>query len=218
MYRLLAIFLVLLFATTSFAQSSRHRRTKKEPPPAPPIVPTAKQSEEMKKITDTFAGMWKTTATLEQGALFPKPGTATGRSDFRSGPAGNSLIERSRSHGALGLFAGMGILWWDAHAAAYKGIWCDSLAPEGCDSTGTGRWDGNNLVFTADIDMGQNKMHMRSAYSNITADAFTYTLETSMDDAPLAKAMTIQYERVQPRTTVVEPPPAPSSDTTPKTE
>jgi len=203
MRRTLVIVFILTLATGSFAQSHRSRRHKE--PPAP-VVPSAKQSEEMKKMTDTFAGQWKTMATVEKGPLFPEAGTATGRSDFRSGPAGNSIVEHAHSHGAMGLFAGTGLIWWDAKAAAYKAIWCDSLAPEGCDPLGNGQWDGNDLVFTNVVDLGQNKLHIRNTYSNITADTFTYTLETGMDDAPLTKAITVQYERVQPRTTVVAPP------------
>jgi len=217
MQRLFATALVLAFATTAIAQSARHSH--KHTAPAAPEVPSAKQSEEMKKMTDTFAGQWKTTATIEKSDFFPVSGTATGRSDFRSGPAGNSLVERARSHGAMGLFAGLGVFWWDAKAAAYRGLWCDSLAPDGCDALGTGQWSGNSLVFNADVDMGQNKLHMRETYSDITVDAFTFTMETAMDNAPMAKLMTIQYERVQPRTVVVpSPAPAPATpdNATPK--
>ena len=208
MQRLFATALVLAFATTAIAQSARHSH--KHTAPAAPEVPSAKQSEEMKKMTDTFAGQWKTTATIEKSDFFPLAGTATGRSDFRSGPAGNSLVERARSHGAMGLFAGLGLLWWDAKAAAYHGMWCDSLAPDGCDPMGAGQWSGNSLVFTSEADMGQNKLQLRETYSNITTDSFTFTMEAGMDGAPLAKVMTIQYDRVQPRTVVVpNPTPAP---------
>jgi hypothetical protein len=84
---------------------------------------------------------------------------------------------------------------------------------------GTGQWDGNKLVFTADVDMGQNKMHFRETYSDITANSFTFTMETATGDAPMAKMLTIQYERVQPKT--VETPPSttttpPADTTTPK--
>ncbi|MGZ4790034.1 MAG: DUF1579 family protein [Terriglobales bacterium] len=210
MRRLPLAILILVLATTSFAQTSRHRHKKAVPPT--PSMPSAKQSEEMKKLTDTFVGMWKTTATIEKNAFFPMAGTSEGRSDFRSGPAGNSLVERARSHGVMGAFAGLGVFWWDAKAAAYKAIWCDSLAPDGCDTLGTGRWDGNNLVFTSDMDMNGSPLHMRETYSDITADSFTFTMEAAMADAPMAKMMTIRYQRVQPKTTVISP----SEESTPK--
>ena len=208
MRRISLVVLMLALVATSSAQTKRARRHKE---PAAPQMPSAKQSEEMKKMTDTFAGMWKTTATMEKNPLFPQGGTATGRSDFRSGPAGNSLVERARSHGAMGAFAGLGLIWWDAKTAAYSGVWCDSLAPGGCDSLGQGQWQGNDLVFTSTQDTGQNKLHYRETYSAITADSFTYTVETATDDGAMTKFMTIQYERVQPRTTVVTPPAAPEN-------
>lgn len=204
MKRYLVIVFILACTLTALAQSSRHKRQHKEP--ERPHMDSAKQSVEMKKMTDTFVGMWKTTATVEKGPMFPMAGTSEGRSDFRSGPAGNSLVERNRSHGVMGLFAGMGVFWWDAQAAAYKTLWCDSLAPNGCAVMGNGQWDSNGLVFKSQINTGQNTMQIQETYSNITADSFTFTLEMGMDGAPLGKTMTVQYQRVQPKTTVVEPP------------
>jgi len=206
--------LIVAFATVSFAQSSRRSRRHAEP--ATPVVPSAKQSAEMKKMVDTFAGMWKTTFTIEKSDFFPVAGTATGRSDYRSGPAGNSLIERARSHGAMGNFAGLGVFWWDAKASVYRGLWCDSLAPDGCDAMGTGQWTGNILVFTADVDMGQSKLQMKETYSDISTDSFTFTMETSMGGAPPTKVMTIQYQREQPKATVSTPATAPADAGTPK--
>jgi len=196
---------ILVLTTTAFGQSNRRHHKPAEP--ETPAMPSAKQSDQMKKLTDTFAGMWKIVATVEKSAWFPNAGTSTGRSDIRSGPAGNSLIERSRSHGVMGLYAGFGLVWWDDKAAAYKGMWCDSLSPDGCDPTGSGQWQADGtLVFTSQMDMGQSKMQVKETYSGITADAFTFTTETSTDGGPVTKIMTIQYTREEPKTTVITPP------------
>lgn len=203
MQRFFVFILAFTLVSGALAQSKHSR---KHAAPATPQMQSVKQSEEMKKLTDTFGGQWKTTATVEKSSFFPFAGTSSGRSDFRSGPAGNSLVERTRSHGVMGEFAGTGVVWWDAKAAAYKGIWCDSISPDGCDPTGSGQWSGGSLVFNSEMDMGQNKMQVRNTYSNITADSFTFTMETGMDGAPLAKLMTIEYQRAQPRTTVATPP------------
>ena len=202
MKRVFIVIFVMVFVVSGFGQRTRHKRrvTKK---PEQPHMDSAKQSVEMKKMTDTFVGMWKTTATVEKGLLFATAGMSEGRSDFRSGPSGNSLVERTRSHGVMGLFAGMGVYWWDAQAGAYESVWCDSLAATGCELMSNGQWDDKGLVFTAQITMGQNTMHVKATYSDITADSFTYTLEAGIDDAPLVKAMTVQYQRSEPRTTVV---------------
>jgi len=58
--------------------------------------------------------------------------------------------------------------------------------------------------------MGQNKIQVKETYSGITADTFTFTVETSTDGGPMTKMMTIQYTRVEPKTTVITPP-APSA-------
>ena len=197
---------ILVLTTTAFAQTSRHHR-KPAAEPEVPGMPSVKQMEEMKKMTDTFSGMWKILATVEKSAWFPNAGTSIGRSDIRSGPAGNSLVERSRSHGVMGTYAGFGLVWWDAKATAYKGMWCDSLSPDGCDSVGSGQWQADGtLVFTSQMDMGQNKIQVKETYSGISADAFTFTVETSTDGGPMTKMMTIQYTRVQPKTTIITPP------------
>jgi hypothetical protein len=197
------MFLVVGLCTVAASQTKHRRRSQ----PEAPAIPSAKQLVEMKKVTDSFAGLWKTTTTVEPGAFLPKGGSASGHADIRSGPAGNSLIERTRSRGALGNFAGMGTIWWDAKAAAYRGLWCDSLSPTGCDMTGTGQWDGNNLVFTGDSEMEGKKMQMRETYSDITIDSFTFTMDMGIDGAPLQKAMTIKYERAVPRAAAASPAP-----------
>ena len=220
MQRALITAVILVLATTAFGQTSHHHRKPAEP--EVPGMPSVKQSEQMKKMTDTFSGMWKTIATVEKSAWFPNAGTSIGRSDIRSGPAGNSLVERSRSHGVMGTFAGFGLFWWDDKAAAYKGMWCDTLSPDGCDPIGSGQWQADGtLVFTSQMDMGQNKLQVKETYSGITADAFTFTMETSTDGAPMTKMMTIQYTRVEPKTTVITPPTpstAPASQPTTSTE
>ena len=213
MQRALITAAILLLTTNALGQTSRHHKKAAEPE-SPPGMPSVKQMEEMKKMTDTFSGMWKIVTTVEKSAWFPNAGTSIGRSDIRSGPAGNSLVERSRSHGVMGIYAGLGLVWWDAKAAAYKGMWCDSLSPDGCDPMGSGQWQSDGtLVFTSQMDMGQNKIQVKETYSGITADAFTFTMETSTDGGPMSKMMTIQYTRVQPKTTVIAPPPAPSTGT-----
>ena len=199
MRRILIAILILALSTAVFAQSSRRKRHRTPPPPPAPQIPAAKQVEEMKKLVDTFAGMWKTTATVEKNMFFSEAGTSEGHSEFRSGPAGNSLIERARSHGVMGTFAGLGVFWWDAKASAYQAIWCDSLSQSGCDTLGTGRWESNKLVFTSSMQAEGNTMNMRETYSDITTDSFTFIMEAGVGDAPMAKMMTIQYQRSQPK-------------------
>jgi Protein of unknown function (DUF1579) len=166
-------------------------------PSATKAFSSAPQSPEMKKMVDAFAGRWRVTISVEKmPGWFPIAGTAIGRSDIQAGPAGNSLSERLHSNGPLGDFAGNGIYWYDAQSKSYKGIWCDSMDPTGCSINGTANWEGSNFVVNNEISMGaQGKLRIRETYSNITHDSFDFAIESAMGDSPLAKVMSIRYER-----------------------
>jgi Protein of unknown function (DUF1579) len=195
--RTLILFVLLGLCFLAFAQS--HKKHSRAAATAP-AVPSAKQSAEMKKVIESLAGMWKTTTTVEPGGFMPQGGTATGRADIRSGPAGNALVERFRSHeGPFGNFVGQGTIWWDPNASGYRALWCDTLSPSGCDLMGVGQWDGNNLVFKGESQMEGKKMHTRETYSDITPDSFTFTMEMAVEGSPMQKAMTIKYERATPK-------------------
>src|SRR4051812_49699621 len=94
MKRLVLVTLLFALALSASAQQSSDqpatKHGRKHHSAAADQMPSTTQSVEMKKMTDTFAGLWKTTATVEASEWFPQAGTAVGRSDFRSGPAGNS--------------------------------------------------------------------------------------------------------------------------------
>jgi hypothetical protein len=108
-------------------------------------------------------------------------------------------MEQFRSIGPLGNFAGHGVYWYDKQAGGYQGIWCDSMDPRGCGPVGKGGWEGDNLVFNNEIDMGDAKMHVRETFSNITKDSYDFMIEASMGDAPKTRMMTIRYERSVPK-------------------
>jgi hypothetical protein len=181
-----------LFAVQMVAQQNPPKAAK------PDTTSSVKQSVEMQKITDSFVGLWKTATTIEPGGFSPSGGTGEGRSSITSGPAGNSVRELARSHGALGRFAGFGLMWWDRNAAMYRQVWCDNMSPNGCD-TFNGHWESGNLVFDGTANAQGNAMKLRSTYSAIAINSFVYTLEASVGDAPMKKMMTIKYERTEPR-------------------
>ncbi len=167
------------------------------PAPAPTSAfRSASQSPEMKKLVESFTGRWRVTISVQKmSGWFPVSGTATGRSEIQAGPAGNSVTERLRSNGPLGDFAGNGTYWYDAQSKSYKGTWCDSMDPNGCGAVGTANWSGSNFVVSNEIPMEQGKLRIRETYSNITHDSFDFMIETAMGDAPLAKVMSIRYQR-----------------------
>lgn len=179
----------------SFAQESQPANPSSVPAPANAFR-SAPQSPEMKKLVDSFTGRWRVTISVQKTpGWFPISGTATGRSEIQAGPAGNSVTERLRSNGPLGDFAGNGTYWWDLQSKSYKGTWCDSMDPNGCGAVGTANWSGSNFVVNNEIPMEHGKLRIRETYSNITHESFNFMIETAMGDAPLAKVMSIRYER-----------------------
>jgi hypothetical protein len=192
-------FVALLTIMAALATAQEAGRAKPEAKQPVKLFASSPQSQEMKKMTDTFAGLWKTTIHVFKGQWFPADGTAKGRAGIHSGPAGNAIVEQFDSLGPLGSFAGHGVYWYDKQLGAYQGLWCDSMDPTGCGPVGKGGWEGDNLVFNNQINSQGNNWHVRETFSNITEDSYDFMIEAAIDDAPMMKMMTIHYERAIPK-------------------
>lgn len=197
MKRILSFIAFLALAAMATAQQAD--QAKPEVKQGVKLFASSQQSPEMKKVVDSFAGLWRTTVHVYKSEWFPADGTAKGRAEIRSGPAGNSITERFSSIGPLGNFAGRGVYWYDKQAGGYQGLWCDSMDPNGCGLVGKGGWEGDNLIFNNEIDMGNAKIKVRETFSNITKDSYDFMIEASMGDAPTTKMMSIRYERASTR-------------------
>ncbi len=158
----------------------------------------AKPAPEMKRLTQTFLGRWKVTGKILDEQWAPGGAEGAGFERTRRGPNGFSLISDSTmDFGKMGPFAGHGVLFWDANQKAYTGFWCDSWAPT-CESVGKGTWEGPNLVFTGEMQMGPAKIPMRQTYSNITKQGHDYLLEAGDGKGGWKKEMSLKYERSGP--------------------
>lgn len=172
---------------------------------AAPTEMTAKQSPEMAKLVKMLVGTWivdeKFEAEIWPGA---QAGTAKGTDVIRAGPAGNSLIADFKSRSSMGAFSGHGVIWWDAKAGAYRSLWCHSGGPFSCDAGATGKWEGNDLVFTVNTEMmtvgGYGKMSMRQVYSEVKPASFTYSIDFSINGGAMKHMMTAQYSKQGPKT------------------
>ena len=81
-------------------------------------------------------------------------------------------MENYSSSGAMGSFKGMGTWWWDPKAQVFRGLWCDNMTPNGCDTSGSTKWEGDQLVGTMQGDMGGQMMMMKFIYSDFKPDSF----------------------------------------------
>jgi hypothetical protein len=195
--------LVLLLIAAVTAVSAQEKKTTKEMKPAKDMKSdkhpemNAPQSEQMKKLEKALAGTWALDETFEPMMGMPG-GKGKGTEVTKRGPGGNSLVSDLKSTGAMGPFSGHGLTWYDAKAGGYRSIWCDTMTPTGCDDSGVGKWQGNDLVFEGDSvmppEMGGGKMHMVQKFSDITPNSFTFSIDGSMNGQNM-HMMTIKYKR-----------------------
>jgi uncharacterized protein DUF1579 len=160
-------------------------------------MPMMKPSPEMQELSKMVVGTWSSAEKQEPSPWAPKGATGKGTAVFKNGPGGLSVIQDYKSSSGMGGFAGHGVLWWDAQARGYKGIWCDSMTPGGCQiSKGLAKWDGNNLVGTDESEMMGQKVAMKETWTDITPNSFTFVMEGGPPGGEMKRMMTIKYTRM----------------------
>jgi hypothetical protein len=165
-------------------------------PTAEASMPMPKPDPEMTKLIKMMSGNWTVTEKSNPSPMMPKGGTGKGTATLTAGPGGMSLMEKYHSTGVMGSnFTGFGTFWWDSKAQLYRGLWCDTMTPGGCDSSGTTKWEGENLVGTMTGDMNGQKMVTKFIYSDWKPNSFVMKMEMGPDPNSLKEAMTISYTR-----------------------
>lgn len=203
-------FLVILSLTLGLAVAQDKAAAKKDSGKAAPAAAkktappdlTAKQSPEMAKLAKMLVGTWaadeKFEAVPEMGPE-AVAGTGKGSETVKAGPAGNSLTTDFKSRSTMGPFSGHGVIWWDAKVGVYRSLWCDSESPDGCDAGATGKWEGNNLVFTWNVEMmgpkGKVTIKMRQVYTDMKPASFTFYIDGSVNNSAMKRMMTINYKK-----------------------
>jgi len=158
-------------------------------------MPMPKPAPEMTKLIKTLSGNWSITEKHEVNPMMPNGGEGKGTARIWAGPGGMSLMENYSSSGAMGSFKGMGTWWWDPKAQVYHGLWCDNMTPNGCDTSGSTKWEGDNLVGTMQGDMNGQPMTMKFIYSDFKPDSFVMTMEMGPDAGKMQKTMTVTYTK-----------------------
>src|SRR5271167_4973411 len=162
------LFLVVLAGFCCMALLAQDAMSPAKPKAAKPAaaaqqMPMPKPAPEMTKLVKALSGNWTIVEKHEANPMMPNGGVGKGTAKIWAGPGGLSLIENYQSSGAMpGSFKGMGTWWWDPKAQAFHGLWCDNMTPNGCDASGTTKWEGNNLVGSMQsADMNGQMMMMR---------------------------------------------------------
>ena len=169
-------------------------------------MPMPTPAPEMTKLIKAMSGTWTVSEKGYPSPMMPKGGTGKGTAVLTPGPGNMSLVEKYHSTGMMGgAFNGMGVFWWDAKAQLYRGTWCDTMTPTGCDSSGTTKWEGDNLIGTMEGEMNGQKMITRFVYSDFKPNSFVMTMESGADPKALTKAMTITYTKGATTATMEKP-------------
>jgi len=194
---ILLMILAAFFCATLMAQDNdmpkkplpgRSVANAKMPPPPQP-------SAEMTKLIQMMSGTWTVSEKYEQSPMFPVGGTGKGTAKLWAGPGGMSLLESYHSSGVVGNFNGFGTTWWDAKAQSYRSVWCDSMTPNGCDSSGTSKWDGETLAGMMESEMNGQKMVTKITYTSWSPTSFVMTMSTGPDANSLKDMMSVTYTK-----------------------
>ncbi|MGH9776008.1 MAG: hypothetical protein ACRD50_13800 [Candidatus Acidiferrales bacterium] len=155
-YRLLRLFAVIAFLLWPLGVPpiTANALAQEKTPPALP-------APEMQRLAKLYVGTWDYTETYPKSAFMPEGGQNTGVYTSELGPGGNSLINRFHSHGPVGDFEGMLVMTWDPKEKAYKEYVFGSDAPGA--SVETGQWEGDTLVYRAELSAGGKKLALRNA-------------------------------------------------------
>jgi hypothetical protein len=179
--------------TTKQEDNSAKTEQKKQAQGAPPPM---KPAPEMAKMMKMMVGHWNVTGKIEDEQWAPGGAEGTGTEMIRKGPGGFSVISDGKmDFGKMGPFAGHGVWWWDAGKKAIAGTWCDNWGPA-CQPAGEGKWEGENLVFTGDMDSGSGtKIPMRLTYSNFSANGFDWKMEIGNGKGGWKPEMSLKYRK-----------------------
>ena len=130
-----------------------------------PALPTP----EMQRLSKLYLGTWSYTEK------YPNGGVNTGVYTSELGPGGNSIVNRFHSKGPMGEFDGLMVMTWDSNEKAYK-----AYVFSGASATAlveTGQWEGDVLVYRAELSAGARKFALRNATKfldgKITSDQFS---------------------------------------------
>jgi hypothetical protein len=59
----------------------------------------------------------------------------------------------------------------------------------------TGKWEGNDLVFTGESEMQGKKYKTQQKFTDITPTSFTFKLASAEEGQPMKEVMTIKYKK-----------------------
>jgi len=157
----------IVLATIAVLPFLRHALAQEQKPPAREQKPAAPEQKapalplpEMQRLSKLYVGAWTYTETYPKSPMSPQGGVNTGVYISELGPGGNSIFNHFRSQGPVGNFEGTLVMTWDAQENAYKAYAFGDGFPGAI--VETGQFEGDALVFHAELPMGTKKITLRN--------------------------------------------------------
>ena len=142
----------------------------------------------------------------------PNGDTGQGTETWRPGPGGRSVIEEYREKNSKGEVEGLGLAWWDKDAQGQRFVWCESDLPSGCYvSKAVAKWEGENLVWKEEQEVGGAKTAYAETFREITPGSFVQELQEGENLQNLRTTAMITASRI--KTQAIMTSDAPVSDT-----
>lgn len=148
---------------------------------------------EMQRLAKFYVGTWTYTETYPKSAAAPNGAVNTGIYSSELGPGGNSIVNHFHSKGPAGESVGMMAMTWDPKEKAYKSYVFGGDFPGAF--VMTGQFDGDSLVYHAEISAGALKVALRNV-STIAADGRMISDEYSGRKGAL-EALLVHVEAVK---------------------
>jgi len=165
--------------------------------PALPPANSPQPAPEMQRLLRALEGTWSNSEKYEPGEGMPNGGIGQGRTVFRAGPGGRSVIEDEYSKNPGGEVFGLSVTWWDEKAHGYRALWCDNKLPAGCIVMAKlAQWEGDQFVLGDESESGGKKFVFKEVVSDITPNSYTQTLSRGESGGELKRLVTIHATKV----------------------
>jgi Protein of unknown function (DUF1579) len=138
-------------------------------------------------------GYWHYSSVYEKSSFYSNGGKGSGTYISSDGPGGFSLIVEFQGTTPDGREVGHEVITWDPKEHAYKSYIFANTAP-GC-VIETGHWDGNTLIFEAELDLNGDKLRLQTAITATSDDTVMIVDKAANGDAGLQTTVTMKATR-----------------------
>lgn len=149
---------------------------------------------------EMMLGTWAIKVKYEPSPEWPNGAEASGKEAWRVGPGGYSIIEEYLESNSKGGFAEINIAWWDAKEKGQRFVACDRDEKHPCEmSRSVARWQGNDLVYTDEVNRAGARVVRQEVFTEITPTTFTQVLKEGPSESRLKTTTTIRATKISDR-------------------